>query len=176
MSRPAATLALVALLAAGCSHGEKAGSLPSVSPAPVTTTAAATPSATATAGPDAITTAVRRYFATVAEAGRTGDVAALNLLIAPRCTCRAQLEYLRREAAAGHRLTTLYTVEAVRPHDVTATTAGATVTFSTTAGSVVDRSGAVVRAIPALRHVGVELGLQRVGQTWLLARVAKVGG
>jgi len=166
MRRYGVTAALVALLA-GCSGNEHAGSLPTVSPAP--TTSSPTPSPT-----DEVAAAARAYYAALEKAGQTGDTTALAALLAQSCDCRKQVDYIRREAAAGHHTTTTYTVEAVRPHDVTASAAAATVTYSSPESKVLDASGRTVRTLSALSHVGYDLALRRDGGSWLVERIVRL--
>jgi hypothetical protein len=108
-------------------------------------------------------------------AGHSGDTRALSRLLDPKCTCREQLEYVASEARQGHRITTVYQVEAVHPHDVTATSAGAAVTFSAPASKVVDSAGRTVRALTAVHHVGFEMSLRLSGATWVVVRVVRLG-
>ncbi len=163
MRRYGVTLALVALLA-GCSAKEHAGTLPSLTTSPTT-------SSPTTAPTDEVAAAARAYYAALENAGRTGDPAPLAALLAPSCDCRKQVDYIRREATAGHRTTTTYTIEAVRPHDVTASAAAATVTYSSPESKVVDTSGRTVRTLSALSHVGYDLALRRDGGRWLVERI-----
>lgn len=167
MSRYAA-LALLALAACGSEH---AGSLPPLSSAPVTASA---PSPSATPADD-VEAAVRAYFATLAAAGRTGNTTALKRLVDSGCSCRDQVAYIDREAAAGHRITTTYSVESVRAHDVTAAGGSATVTFSSPASAVVDAHGHTIRSLAALSHVGMEITFRRRGDAWTVVRLVRLG-
>jgi hypothetical protein len=166
MRRYGVALALVALLA-GCSHDDHAGSLPSLSPSPSTTSV--TPSPT-----DDVAAAARAYYAALEKAGQTGDATPLAALLAPSCDCRKQVDYIRREAAAGHHTTTTYAIENVRPHDVTASAAAATVTYSSPASKVLDASGRTVRTLSALSHVGYDLALRLDGGHWLVERIVRL--
>lgn len=160
-------LALVAL--AACSPGH-AGTLPPTSPPP-----SVSPSATPTPPRNAVEAAARAYFAALERAGKTGDVTALDPMLAATCSCRDQIAYIRREAAAGHRITTTYRIEDVRPHDVGAGTAAVTVTFSSPPSTVVDTGGRVIRRIAGGEHIGMDLSLTRGGRGWVIARVVRLG-
>jgi hypothetical protein len=174
MYRYGAVLALAALVAVGCSD-EHAGSLPTLSPTPTTTSLSPTPTPTASLADEA-SRAVRTYFATLASAGQAGDTTALERLVAAGCTCRDQVSYIKREAAAGHRITTTYVLESVRAHDLTAAGGSVTVTFSSPASKVVDAKGATVRTLGALRHVGMEISLRRdPDSSWVVVRIVRLG-
>lgn len=172
MSRPGAAVALVALLAAGCS-AEHAGSLP-----PVASPSSATPSATATASTPAaqVEAAARAYFAELTRAGHTGDTRALRALVTPQCGCRDAIGYIEEEHRAGHHFTTDYRVDAVRVHDVSEAGGSATVTVTYAASQVVDAQGRTVRRLPGVTRAGRELGFRREGERWLLTRYVLLGG
>ena len=171
MRRYGVILALLAVTAAGCSE-ERAGSLPSASPMPTTATPSPTPTATVEAQVEA---AARVYFEALERAGLTGDVAGLQAAIHPQCDCRKQIDAIRADAAAGRHATTVYRIEAVSPHDITATSASATVTFSSPASAVVDSAGRTVRSLPALEHAGIDLVFSKSGASWLVRRVIRLG-
>jgi hypothetical protein len=175
MYRYGVGLALVALVAAGCTK-EHAGALPSLSATPTPTATTATPTSTATTPAQQIAAAARRYVATLQSAGQTGDTTRLAALLATGCTCRDQVAYIKREAAAGHRITTRYVVESVVPHDASASTGSATLTFSAPASAVVDSSGHTVRTLAALRHAGLEMSFRRTGASWQIVRLDRLGG
>ena len=167
MRRYGVILALLAVAAAGCSR-DRAGALPSTSPAPSAPTATTAPTVE-----ERLVAAAREYFALLERAGR-GDVAALDPRVASRCSCRQQVDFLRNETAAGRRVTTTYAVESV---DATATSdAGGTaaVTFSTAASQVLDASGREVRAIPAVAHAGLELTFRLTADSWVLERAVRL--
>ncbi len=175
MYRFGLAVALVALLAAGCSD-EKAGGLPPITSPSSTAPSPTSASPTATASPrQEVEAAVRRYFAVLAEAGQSGDVSALDPLLGDKCTCREQVNYIKSEAAKGNRITTEYTVDAVRADDVSGSAAVVTATFSAPASAVVDSKGKVVRRLDALKRIGVEMGLRRVGERWVIERVVRLG-
>lgn len=166
MRRYGVTLALVALLA-GCSGKEHAGSLPSLTTSPTVSAPSPTPA-------DEVANAARHYFAVLEAAGKTGNVADLAALIAPSCECREQVDAIRADARAGRHATTVYRLDAVRTHDVTATTGAATVTVSSPASAVVDSAGRTVRSLPALSGVGIDLVFRRGGNAWLVERVVRL--
>ena len=167
---------LLAALAAGCGGDDTAGTLPSPLASTTTAPAPATPTPTRSASPEAqIEQAARAYYAALADAGQTGDVRVLERLLAKSCACRKQVDHIRSEARAGRTTTTTYQVESVEPHDVTATGGAAVVTFSSPESVVVDRSGRKVKTLPALKHVGVDLFFRRVGSTWVIERVVRLG-
>jgi hypothetical protein len=170
MYRYGAALALAALVASGCSE-EHAGSLPP----PVSATPSATPTPTPTNPTSEVEAAARAYFAALERAGKTGDVAALEPMLAASCPCRDQITYIKREAAAGHRITTTYRVEDVRPHDVAAAAAAVTVTFSSPPSTVTDTAGHIVRRIGGGEHIGMDLSLTRGASGWVVARVVRLG-
>jgi len=62
----------------------------------------------------------------------------------------------------------------VRPHDVTASAAAATVTYSSPESKVLDASGRTVRTLSALSHVGYDLALRRDGGSWLVERIVRL--
>lgn len=174
-----AAFASVVVVAAGCSD-EQAGSLPPPLP-PVSATASGSQSPSASAAPTGtpeaqIEQAVRAYFAALADAAQTGDPRRLEKLLSPTCKCRQQIDYVKREAAAGHTATTTYEVESIEPSDVTATGGTATVTYSSPKSVVVARSGQKVRTVEALNHVGMVMVFRRAGSTWLIERLVNLGG
>ena len=181
MYRYGVALALVALVAAGCSD-DKAGGLPPLSSTPstpVTTSAPATATAsatTATSPAQQIEAAARAYYAELTRAGESGDAAKLRTMIDPKCGCAKSLDYLASEARQGHRFTTKYRVEAVKTHDVTADAGFATVTLSYAKSAVVDRSGKVVRSLPGETNAGRDLGFKREGDRWVLTQLVLLGG
>ena len=109
-------------------------------------------------------------------AGATADTAALEALLAPGCSCREVVSYIKEEGAKGHRFTTVYTVKAVRVHDASAARGFATVTLSYPDSAVVDRQGRVVRALAGKPAAGRELGLAKVNGRWLLSALTILGG
>ncbi len=171
----------VAVVAAGCGGDEQAGSLPPTLP-PVTSSApSASGSPSASAAPTGtaeaqIEQAVRAYFSALADANQTGDPRQLEKLLSPRCDCRKQVDYIRREAAAGRTSTTTYEVESIKPEDVTAKGGTAAVTYSSPESVVVASSGKKVRTLKALNHVGMAMFFRRVGSTWLIERLVQLGG
>jgi hypothetical protein len=171
MSRYAA----LALLAAAACSPEHAGSLPPLSSAPVTTPPVTVSASASPAADAAVRAAVTTYFKALGDAGRSGDTSGLARLLDPKCECRQQLEYVTSETRKGNRITTTYVVEAVRPHDVTPTTASAAVTFSVPASAVVDSRGHTVRRLAAARHVGFEIALRMSRGTWVIVRIVKLG-
>jgi hypothetical protein len=94
--------------------------------------------------------------------------------MASGCTCREQVEFLRREVAARHRITTRYVVENVAVQNATPTGGTAAVTFSTPASQILDASGKQVRAIPAVKSAGLELTFRMSGSTWVLERLVRL--
>jgi predicted lipid-binding transport protein (Tim44 family) len=178
MYRFGLAVALVALLAAGCSD-EKAGGLPPIT-SPSSTAPSPTATATATkaaATPAAqIEAAARAYYAELTRAGETGDAATLRRMIDPDCECAKTIDYLAEEARKGHRFTTKYRVDGVSTHDVTATAGFATVTLTYAKSAIVDRSGKVVRSLPGQTKVGRDLGFTREGERWVLTQLVLLGG
>ena len=171
-------LALVALLAAGCSD-DKAGGLPPLSSAPSTpVVTTATPTATATTAQtpaQQVEVAARAYFAALESAGQTGDVSTLEPLLAPKCDCRRALAAIEADAKAGRHVTTRYVVSEVKAGEVTATAGTAVVTFSSPASKLVDANGKTVRSLPARKDTGAELTFRLAGSKWLLEQVVLLG-
>jgi hypothetical protein len=170
MYRYGAALALAALVASGCSE-EHAGSLPP----PVSVTPSATPTPTPTNPTSEVEAAARAYYDELTAAGKTGDTARLAGMIGAGCECAKTLQYLRGEAAAGHRFTTVYRVDAVTTHDVSAKAGFATVTLTYAPSTIVDGTGHVVRSIPGKTKVGRDLGFTRQGERWVVTRLALLG-
>jgi hypothetical protein len=172
MYRYGAAVALLAL--AGCS-AEHVGSLPSLPPATSVETAVATATAPADPRTAAVKSETRRYFAALTAAGRSGDLSVLASLLAAGCGCRRQLDYIRTETSQGRRITTDYRVDDVSVHDLTATTAAASVTFSAPASAVVDAHGRTVRRLDPVTRGGLELSWRRTGARWVIVRAVALG-
>jgi hypothetical protein len=173
MYRYGAAVALLALVACSAEH---AGSLPSLPPAtsvpPLRTVPPSDPATTPAAQVEA---AARRYFAALETAGRTGDVTDLDALVGTRCPCHQQVDAIRADAKAGRHVTTTYTVEAVRTHDVRDDVGLATVTYSSPPSKLLDKAGRTLRVLPARSHAGLDLGFGRDGGAWVLLNMTKVG-
>jgi ketosteroid isomerase-like protein len=174
MYRYGVGLALIALVAAGCTK-EHAGALPSLSATPTPTGTSSTPTSTATTPAQQIATAARAYFAALESAGKTGDVTTLSALLSPGCECREQVTAIRRDAAAGRHVTTTFTVEEVHTHEVGATAGAAAVTYSSPASRLVDANGKTIRSYAARAHAGLDLTFRKTGGRWLLAHVIGLG-
>jgi hypothetical protein len=175
MRRFGAVLALLAVTAAGCSD-DRAGTLPTEAPTTTTTAPGTTTSASPTAVPGGeVEAAARAYYAALETGGTTGDVTALRAIVDGACDCTQQITTIEAERKAGRRFTTRYTVDAVTLHDVTATTAWATVTISYAASQVVDASGRVVRKIPGNTRAGRDLLFRKEGTAWRLVHIVLLG-
>lgn len=178
MYRYGVALALVALVAAGCSE-DKAGGLPPLSSTPstpVVTSSTPSPTATAATSPaQQVEAAARSYFAALEKAGQTGDVGGLEPLLGPKCDCRRALAAIQADAKAGRHVTTRYVVSEVKAGEVTATAGTAVVTFSSPASKLVDANGKTVRSLPARKDAGAELTFRLSGSTWLLEQVVLLG-
>jgi hypothetical protein len=175
MSRYVGMVALVALLALGCSDEHAGGLPPTTSPTATSTTPSAT--ASASLSPSAmIEAAARAYYLELTHAGSTGRTNTLRAMVGAGCECEKTLEYLRDEVRQGHHFTTVYRVDSVRTHDVTAAAGFATVTISYRASTVVDAQGRVVRKITGKTEVGRDLGFRREGDRWLLTRLVLLDG
>jgi PBP1b-binding outer membrane lipoprotein LpoB len=174
MYRYGVGLALVALVAAGCTK-EHAGTLPSLSPSPTSTATSASPTSSATTPAQQIATAARAYFTALEKAGKTGDVNALSALLSTTCDCRQQVTAISTDAQAGRHVTTSYQVESVGPHNVGAAAGSATVTYSSPASRLVDSTGRTIQTFAARTHAGVDLTFRRVGGAWLLDGLVRLG-
>jgi hypothetical protein len=175
MYRYGVGLALVALVAAGCTK-EHAGTLPSLSPSPTATATSASPTSSVTTPAQQIATAARTYYAALTQAGATGDTSRLRALVTPTCDCKQGIDYIDQEHRAGHHFTTNYRVDKVQTHDVATAAGSATVTVTYAPSKVVDSRGRTVRAIPGETAAGRDLVFRREGGRWLVTRVVLLGG
>jgi hypothetical protein len=164
-----AALVLSATLA--CSDPE-AGTLPSVSPSPLSTSATASQNPTATSRSSAAENAVRTYYAALQGAVHDprGGLNALRRTLADECECRKILDVLREEARKGRHADYTLVITKLSVPDMTTTRATVRVTVDQSAGNLYDSTGGVVERIPA-RMETFFIDLRRAEPLWLITRV-----
>ncbi len=163
-------LALVlSALAVGSCTKPHAGTLPTVSPSPTTT------SPTPTATPDlagSLRGALRTYFDALYRAGLdpAHKTDALAALMTPTCPCRRTVEVLRDEARHGWHIDYRYTLKSVTVTEANATGGDISYTVEQSAGAKRDASGNVIRQFPAATQ-RYSAHFARTEGRWLLARL-----
>jgi hypothetical protein len=155
-------------LLAGCSGGsEKPRTL-----APVAETPTARPSATNAPTAEALTATVRRYYAALNEAARTGDVRKADAMTSPSCPCRAVTESITRYTANGGRLEGAhYILHEFYDVSLVGTQGNVLVRFDVPRVRAVTKNGEIVTTVPAIVGRTHSVVAIWTGGRWLITNV-----
>jgi hypothetical protein len=161
-----------AMCAAGCSGGDKPGTLPLLSSTPTPSATSATPSAhQLEAEAEAV---VRRYFILV-NAGTSQTVAdQLTQLMTASCSCQRVPTSLRNASIRKRQYFGSAHLKKVvvflKPREF----ADALVDYDTSASGLRDSDGTVLQSEPASRDVQLIFRLVRQRDQWLINEVTKL--
>ncbi|MGN6474171.1 MAG: hypothetical protein ACTHK4_11070 [Mycobacteriales bacterium] len=122
----------------------------------------------------AVTEVARRYYAALGALRRRMRAAPLARLMAPGCTCRAQVRAVRRALRRGQRYTDRVHVLTLVPHLDSPGLADVFVSYDVTDGGLVDRRGHRIGLATTVRGLHRELMLRRVSGRWLIEQVLAV--
>jgi len=182
MPRPSArqlalALALGAVLAACSDDGDKPQVLPSVSTPSPTPSQSPAPSVSPT-GSDAsaagVEAFIKSYYAEINKAISTGKVDSLRQLSVPGCGCRQLVDFIANGNGGPNVTGGRFAIRDIATHDVTATLAGAKVTYDVAAAEIHDSSGRVVKRLPAYTAAQDDISIVRHGSAWLVAEVVEL--
>lgn len=176
MVRRLSWLAIVGLLAAGCSSGSEAPRvLPPVATPSATTaspTASPLPSGADAATPQGATAFARLWYSEITRAWEEQDPAIIERLSAPGCTaCKRYVESITGVRQRGERVDDvvfrLKLVEATAVRDGKSIVA---IVYDSPKSTRYDRAGKALDTEPAVSNYEEELTLVRAGASWLVQK------
>jgi hypothetical protein len=164
--------ALAAVLAAGCSSGDKPVALPSLSPSQ---TAAASPSPTSSATEiAAVSAVVRQYYALLNVTTSRQQANQLAALMTPSCHCRDVVKAIRAAVTKGQHFFGQNKVQSLVPNLDGPRAADVLLTYDFTRSGIKDASGRVVSSGPGMKGATQDFRLERQGDRWLISQILRV--
>jgi hypothetical protein len=175
-TRPAVPVLIVAALVGapglvGCTGSDPK---PATISTPPTTPAPSTPSATSPA--QQVEAAVRAYYAELTHAAQTNDTSVLKTLTTKGCPCYRPVRVINAGDKRGETTPdAVWTIDALRVHDIEDSTASAEVKYHVSAYDVI-KAGHVVDHIGAEHnHYDLSLVMQST-RSWIIANVFDLEG
>ncbi|GAC1323615.1 MAG: hypothetical protein NVSMB13_03800 [Mycobacteriales bacterium] len=166
-SRLVTTVAMAAGLlvgATGCSHSDKASTLPTPAPSSAAPTTPAPTFPATTAGADAF---VRSYLETLSAAAATGRTVDLEGMSASECqACQRFVASIKSTYTSGAIRGGAFRPQSVDAPAISGPVAVVEVRYDLDATTVVDGRGNTVRTDPGGKAGLLELVLSRSGGTW----------
>lgn len=164
-------LALGAVLGGCTGDGDKPQTLPTIkSPSPASSPSP-TPRASVLSRQSAISSA-RGYYAEIGRAAATGDTRALSALHVDACPCRAVDAFIQSSYKDGGRVEGfLYQIARTTVDSFSNKLAAINVTYSVPEVKVIDQSGRVKEAAPAIQQGQSVVTVVLVSDHWLVDHI-----
>lgn len=114
---------------------------------------------------------VRQYYAEIGVAASTGNVTALNAMIAPGCPCDRLTAFIRRARKQGHIVGFAYKIQRVYDAAVQGGSGTAVVLYSVPAARLVGPAGAVLASEAPESNQTVIITALWITDRWLISNV-----
>src|SRR4051812_18826672 len=160
---------MAAVLAAGCSSGDKPVALPSISPS---SSPSASPSPTGTATElAAVSAVVHRYFELINGSTTTAAANELFAIMTANCSCRRAARSMRDAAQAHETYFGTTKLTSFVPNLDGSAAADVLVDYDYSRAGLKNSRGKVINVAAARRHVSLDFRLIKLNNMWLISDV-----
>lgn len=119
---------------------------------------------------------VRRFYATISVAARTGDTHLLRSMTARNCTCNAVASFIEESSRDGRITGFTYSMLVVKAEEIRPNLVSVTVVYSVPEVRVLSNTGAVLQRAPRITRRQSVVTLIRQASGWVVDHIDRLPG
>lgn len=117
---------------------------------------------------------VRQYYAAIGQAAASGNIASIQQMIKPTCTCARLITFIKQSSKQGKITGFVYQVQGLSDPGLNGDAGTVTVEYNVSRALLTGRNGAVIASEAPEAGQTVVVTTQWVGTRWVISNVVAV--